>query len=121
MTGLRFVAAMAWRETRGARRRQGLLIATIAVGVAALVAINSFTDNLQRSVRGQARELLGADLSLSRSTPWSEEVEEMVDGLARDADHVHGHADVHRAREPLGHAYRDADAPVRRRLGRHRA
>lgn len=83
--GLRFVAAMAWRETRGARRRQALLIATIAVGVAALVAINSFTDNLQRSVRGQARELLGADLSLSRSTPWSEEVESLVDAMARSA------------------------------------
>jgi putative ABC transport system permease protein len=85
VSGLRFVAAMAWRETRGARRRQALLVATIAVGVAALVAINSFTDNVQRSVRGQARAILGADLSLSRSTPWSDAVTQMVEGLARDA------------------------------------
>jgi len=60
-------------------------VATVAVGVAALVAINSFTDNLQRSVRLQARELLGADLSLSRSTPFSEEVEVVLGDLARDA------------------------------------
>jgi putative ABC transport system permease protein len=34
-------------------------------GVAALVAINSFTDNLRTSVAEQAQEILGADLSLS--------------------------------------------------------
>jgi putative ABC transport system permease protein len=77
---------MAWRQARGARRRQALLVGTIAVGVAALVAINSFTDNLQRSVREQAREILGADLYLSRSTPYTPEVEAGIEALAADAE-----------------------------------
>ena len=55
---------MAARELRAAPRRLLLLMGTVAVGVAALVAINSFTDNLQDSVRQQARALLGADLAL---------------------------------------------------------
>ena len=65
MTTLRFVLAMAWREGRAARRRLAFLTAAIAIGVAALVAINSFTDNLARSVEEQSRALLGADLVVS--------------------------------------------------------
>ena len=42
--------SLAWREARGSRRRGLLIVAAIAIGVAALVAINSFTDNLRESV-----------------------------------------------------------------------
>ena len=62
----RFVLRMAAREIRAAPRRLLLLTASVAIGVAALVAIDSFTDNLRDSVRGQARALLGADLALSQ-------------------------------------------------------
>jgi putative ABC transport system permease protein len=64
VSSLPFVVRMAGRELRAAPRRILLLTGTVAVGVAALVAINSFTDNLRDSVRQQARALLGADLSL---------------------------------------------------------
>ena len=67
-----FVLSLAWREARGSRRRGLLIVAAIAIGVAALVAINSFTANLRESVRKEARALLGADLSLSAAGPWSE-------------------------------------------------
>ena len=75
MTSLRFVLAMAWREGRAAKRRTLFLTIAIAVGVGALVAINSFADNLRVSVRQQAQALLGADLALSsgaRLSPASE-------------------------------------------------
>ena len=62
---VRFVLRMAAREIRAAPRRLLLLTASVAIGVAALVAIDSFTDNLRDSVRRQARALLGADLALS--------------------------------------------------------
>ena len=55
MTSAAFVLRMAAREVRASPRRLFLLTASVAVGVAALVAINSFTDNLRRSVREQAR------------------------------------------------------------------
>ena len=73
---------MAARELRAAPRRLFLLTGTVAIGVAALVAINSFTDNLQDSVRQQARVLLGADLSLVGRQPFSPRVEALLDTLA---------------------------------------
>ena len=73
---------MAGRELRAAPRRLFLLIGTVAVGVAALVAINSFTDNLRDSVRQQARALLGADLSLVSRQPFSPRVEALLDTLS---------------------------------------
>lgn len=56
---------MAWRDSRRSRQRLLLFMSAIVLGIAALVAINSFGDNLARSIDGQARELLGADLTLS--------------------------------------------------------
>ncbi|MGZ8398811.1 MAG: ABC transporter permease [Gemmatimonadales bacterium] len=85
MTGLAFVSRMAARELRAAPRRLLLLMATVAVGVAALVAINSFTDNLQDSVRQQARALLGADLALVSRQAFSPRVEALLDTLSRGA------------------------------------
>ncbi len=86
-----FVLAMAWREGRAARRRTLFLTVAIAVGVAALVAINSFTDNLRESVRQQARALLGADLALSSGTPLSPKSEAVL-GEVRAAATVRGEA-----------------------------
>ncbi len=76
-----FVWRMAWREGRAAARRLLLLTASVTAGVAALVAINSFTDNLRLSVREQARSLLGADLSLSSQQPFNPGVEALIDTL----------------------------------------
>lgn len=86
MTDLGFILRMAGRELRAAPRRLFLLTGTVAVGVAALVAINSFTDNLRDSVRQQARVLLGADLSLVSRQPLSPRVEALVDTLSRGAE-----------------------------------
>ena len=41
-----------------------LLTAAVMAGVGALVAINSFTDNIRVSLADQAQELLGADLAI---------------------------------------------------------
>jgi putative ABC transport system permease protein len=80
-----FVLRMAARELRATPRRLFLLTGTVAVGVAALVAINSYTDNLQDSVRQQARALLGADLSLMSRQPFSPRVEALLDTLSRSS------------------------------------
>jgi len=60
---------LAWRESRTARRRLLLYMSSISLGVAALVAIDSFASNTQRSVREQARALLGGDISLTTRLP----------------------------------------------------
>ncbi|MGH7631407.1 MAG: ABC transporter permease [Gemmatimonadales bacterium] len=82
MSGLGFVLRMAWREGRAEGRRLALLVGAVAIGVAALVAINSFTRNLQDSVRDQARALLGADLALSSRRALTPRVTALVDTLS---------------------------------------
>lgn len=69
MKSASFVFGLAWRDTRATWRRLLLLTATVTAGVGALVAINSFTDNLRVSVAEQAQALLGADLSLRAREP----------------------------------------------------
>ena len=81
MTSLGFVVRMAAREVRASPRRLLLLTTSVAVGVAALVAINSFTANLRDSVRRQAQELLGADLSLEARQPLPASAKAVIDTL----------------------------------------
>ena len=81
MTALGFVLRMAAREVRASPRRLLLLTTSVAVGVAALVAINSFTANLRDSVHRQAQELLGADLSLESRQRLPASAEGLIDTL----------------------------------------
>ncbi|HEY5440708.1 MAG TPA: FtsX-like permease family protein [Gemmatimonadaceae bacterium] len=73
--------ALAWRESRTARRRLLLYMSSISLGVAALVAIDSFASNTQRSVREQARSLLGGDIALSSHTAYTKPVLAALDSL----------------------------------------
>ncbi|GAB4033163.1 ABC transporter permease [Spirosoma jeollabukense] len=75
---------MAWRDSRRSRQRLLLFMSAIVLGIAALVAINSFGDNLARSIDDQARELLGADLTLSWSRPLSPKTQQLVKTIGRD-------------------------------------
>ncbi len=83
MTRVRFVLAMAWRESRAARRRLLLFASAISIGVAALVAISSFTANLETAVRREARALLGADLALASSRPFTPPVQRLIDSAGQ--------------------------------------
>lgn len=46
-----------------------LFVSAMVVGIAALVAISSFGDNLSKDIDSQAKELLGADLVLGNNQP----------------------------------------------------
>jgi putative ABC transport system permease protein len=85
VTGARFVLRLAFREGRASSRRLVTLALAVAVGVAALVAINSFTANLLAEVRQQARSLLGADLGLSSGSAYSPQAERIVASLREAA------------------------------------
>ncbi|RYY09158.1 MAG: hypothetical protein EOO36_22715, partial [Cytophagaceae bacterium] len=74
---------MAWRDSRRSRSRLALFMSSIVLGIAALVGINSFGDNLARSIREQARELLGADLVLSSSQPFEAKLAPTLAKLGR--------------------------------------
>jgi putative ABC transport system permease protein len=68
----RFVLRHAGREARSSWRRFVVLVAAVALGVAALVAINSLTENVRESVRVRAQTLLGADVTVRHRRPLNE-------------------------------------------------
>lgn len=76
----RFVARMVRREARA--RRLWVHGLAIALGVAALVAINSFREDLRGSIRHQARAILGSDLELRRNRPFPDSVRAVLDSAA---------------------------------------
>jgi putative ABC transport system permease protein len=79
----RTLAGLAWRESRSARRRLLLATSSITLGVAALVAIDSFASNVTRSVREQSRVLLGGDIALSARRSFPDTATRLLDSLSR--------------------------------------
>ena len=65
---------MAWRDSRKYRSRLVLFTSSIILGIAALVSINSFRDNLLNDINDQAKELLGADLRISSTIEIREDL-----------------------------------------------
>ena len=57
-----FVLNMARRETRGSGRRLFVFFCSIAIGVASMVSVRSFTQRLAASTTREARALAGADV-----------------------------------------------------------
>ncbi|MFN9202590.1 MAG: ABC transporter permease [Gemmatimonas sp.] len=72
---------LAWRESRTARRRLALYMSSIAFGVAALVAIDSFAGTVTRSIRDQSRTLLGGDMALQARAAFPAVVDTVLDSL----------------------------------------
>lgn len=72
---------MAWRESRGSRRRLLVFLSSMVVGVALLVALSSTSDSLQHSVDEQARALLGADMRFSHDQPFSDTTSAAIDTI----------------------------------------
>lgn len=62
---------LAWRESRSTRRKLLLYMSSISLGVAALVAIDSFAGNINRSVREQSRALIGGDIVFGVRNGWT--------------------------------------------------
>ena len=73
---------MAWRDSRRNRGRLLLFISSIILGIAALVAINSFSENLQYDIEREAKTLLGADLMLEGSNAPPDSLMELIDSIA---------------------------------------
>src|SRR4029078_349384 len=70
-SAFRQLASLTWRESRSARRLLLLYMSSISLGVAALVDIDSFAENVTRSIREQSRSLLGGDIAFSSRRPFT--------------------------------------------------
>ena len=60
---------MAWRDSRKSKGKLLLFILSISLGIAALVGITSFRENLLQEINDQAKTLLGADISIKGTKP----------------------------------------------------
>jgi len=76
------LSRLAWRESRTARRRLLLYMSSISLGVAALVAIDSFATNTQDSIRTQSRALLGGDVAFNANQKFPAGIDSLFDSLA---------------------------------------
>lgn len=75
---------MAWRDSRKNRSRLLLFISSIILGIAALVAVYSFKDNLQNDIDRQAKELTGADLIVESRKAISKQSAQMLKTMGDD-------------------------------------
>jgi putative ABC transport system permease protein len=67
--GWKFYTRSIRRESRGARSRLVFFVACLAVGVAAVVAVAGLSASLDRTIRGEARQLLAADIAVESRRP----------------------------------------------------
>ncbi len=73
---------MAWRDSRRNRSRLFLFISSIILGIASLVAINSFSENLQKDINTESKSLLGADLRIEGTAPAKDNIIEAFDSIS---------------------------------------
>lgn len=72
---------MAWRDARSSRSRLSLFIASIVLGIAAVVSIQSFSEDLKLNIEQQSKALMGADFLLDSRYPPNERVLAIMDSL----------------------------------------
>ncbi|MBT8261588.1 MAG: ABC transporter permease [Bacteroidia bacterium] len=79
---------MAWRDAKASRVRLFLFVASIILGIAAVVSIQLFSQNLKDNIQRQSKALMGADFIIdSRQVP-NERAQAIIDSLEPDAKEV---------------------------------
>lgn len=79
--GLRWLLKMAWRDGKASSQRLLLFMAAIILGIAAVVSIQSFSENLQDNIAEQSKSLMGADFIIDSSQLPNERVQAIIDSL----------------------------------------
>lgn len=72
---------MAWRDGKASGRKLLLFMASIVLGIAAVVSIQSFGTNLSDSIQSQSKSMMGADFIIDSSQPATEKVQAIMDSL----------------------------------------
>ena len=79
--GLDWLLKMAWRDGKASGKRLLLFMASIILGIAAVVSIQSFGDSLKENIALQSKALMGADFIIDSNQPPNERVQEIIDSL----------------------------------------
>lgn len=79
---------MAWRDGKASLSRLMLFMASITLGIAAVVSIQLFSDNLKQNIQKQSKALMGADFIIDSKQEPSKKVLAIIDSLGVDASEV---------------------------------
>lgn len=72
---------MAWRDARASYSRLSLFMASIILGIGAVVSIQSFSENLKSNIELQSKSLMGADYIIDSRHEVNEKVQKIIDSL----------------------------------------
>mgnify|MGYP000264986733 CR=1 FL=1 len=76
---------MAWRDAKASRVRLLLFMASIILGIAAVVSIQLFGTNLENNIQIQSKNLMGADFIIDSQQIPSKRAQSIIDSLKPDA------------------------------------
>src|SRR5680860_569287 len=79
--GLGWLLKMAWRDGKASGRKLALFMASIVLGIAAVVSIQSFGENLKKNISLQSKSLMGADYKIDTNKPPNEKITGIIDSL----------------------------------------
>ncbi len=79
---------MAWRDAKASKVRLLLFMASIILGIAAVVSIQLFSQNLTENIKRQSKTLMGADYIIDSRQAPSERAQAIIDSLQPDASEV---------------------------------
>ncbi len=79
---------MAWRDAKASRVRLFLFMASIILGIAAVVSIQLFSKNLENNIKLQSKALMGADFIIDSEQIPTERAQAIIDSLEPDASEV---------------------------------
>jgi len=86
--GFNWLLKMAWRDGKASLSILFLFMASIILGIAAVVAIQLFNTNLKDNIQKQSKSLMGADFIIDSRKKPSEKVQKIIDSLGADASEV---------------------------------
>lgn len=79
---------MAWRDAKASRVRLLLFMASIILGIAAVVSIQLFSANLKDNIQLQSKALIGADFIIESRQEPTERVKQIIDSLVPNASEI---------------------------------
>ena len=72
---------MAWRDGKASSKKLVLFVASIVLGIAAVVSIQSFGETLKETIALQSKSLMGADFKIDSNQPPNQKVTQIIDSL----------------------------------------
>src|SRR5690606_8312900 len=79
---------MAWRDAKASKVRLLLFMASIILGIAAVVSIQLFSSNLKNNIQRQSKTLIGADFIIDSKQLPTKRAQVIIDSLQPDAHEV---------------------------------